>query len=69
MQRIIRKGLTLGLASALVLTLSSISPVVAATKKPAAKPAAKKPAAKKPAAKPAVAAVPTVLRMTRMGDW
>jgi len=69
MQRVIRKGLALGLASALVLTLSPISPVSAATKKPAAKPAAKKPAAKKPAAKPAAAAAPTVLRMTRMGDW
>ena len=69
MQRVIRKGLAVGLAAALTLTLSSISPAGAATKKPAAKPAAKKPAAK-PAAKPvAKPATPTVLRMTRMGDW
>ena len=66
MHRVIRNGLALGLASALAFTLSPISPVSAATKKPAAKPAAKKPAAK-PAAKKA--ATPTVLRMTRMGDW
>jgi ABC-type transport system substrate-binding protein len=66
MHRVIRNGLALGLVSALAFTLSPISPVSAATKKPAAKPAAKKPAAK-PAAKKA--ATPTVLRMTRMGDW
>ena len=57
MHRVIRNGLALGLVSALAFTLSPISPVSAATKKPAAKPAAKKPA------------TPTVLRMTRMGDW
>ena len=66
MHRVIRNGLALGLASALAFTLSPISPVSAATKKPAAKPAAKKPAAKPAAKKPAT---PTVLRMTRMGDW